>query len=167
MEQQLKVAASEEPDCHCGHSYYDHIGWRMVNGEYDRSNCRIVRCGCECYTEASGRALEYKVSFGPPLAGSAFNPSSIYGNAIHYLGTYTAIPQLTKDILHKEARHILPPRQYYELRGTIPQNYGGNKELCWIYTPDMARPGKMWFPDLNPPELDLALNCYIIGGYVT
>lgn len=40
--------STAERDCHCGHSWYDHIGWRR--GQNDRSNCRIVQCGCEAYT---------------------------------------------------------------------------------------------------------------------
>ena len=33
-------------DCHCGHSHYDHIGWRQSG---TISNCRIVRCECSDY----------------------------------------------------------------------------------------------------------------------
>lgn len=43
----------EPRDCHCGHSWYDHIGWRVGTGD-NRVSCRIVRCGCEAYTESLG-----------------------------------------------------------------------------------------------------------------
>ena len=153
----------EQLDCHCGHSWYDHIGWRMQNGEYDRSNCRIVRCGCECYTEKWQR--EYEVCLQMPVAPGAFDPGRIYGNAIHYTGKYTAIPQDAKDVLHKGARDILPPGQYYELRGSIPVQYGGKKELYWAYEPPMASFGIRWNADLDPPELHPSGGYCIIGGY--
>ena len=161
MEQQLKVAVSEEPDCHCGHAWYDHIGWRMVNSDYDRSNCRIVRCGCECYTEK--QAGEYEVCLRRPV--TPFNPNCTYGNTIKYTGACTAIPQDVKDVLHNAARSILPPGQYYELRGTIPMQYGGIKELYWAYEPHMASFGVRWNADLDPPELHPSNGYYIIGGY--
>ena len=47
---QSQAAVSEEGDCHCGHSYYDHIGWREGSND-KRVSCRIIGCGCECYTE--------------------------------------------------------------------------------------------------------------------
>lgn len=47
--EQMGVVADTMRDCHCTHCWYDHIGWRRSND--NRSNCRIVRCGCECYTE--------------------------------------------------------------------------------------------------------------------
>lgn len=36
--------------CYCGHSRYDHIDWRLNNPE-KRTNCRIIQCACESYSE--------------------------------------------------------------------------------------------------------------------
>ena len=157
----MTTAVEEQPDCHCGHSWYDHIGWRMVNGEYDRSNCRIVQCGCECYTEK--RAYEYEaLQLHTAVPPNTFNPNCTYGNTIRYSGKYTAIPQDVKDVLHNAARCILPTGQYYEIRGDIPVHYG-RKELCWVYEPHMAGVGIRWNADLDPPEIHLGY--HIIGGY--
>ena len=42
--------STNEP-CHCGHSHYDHVGWRVnLEGESRlRTNCRVVRCKCDSY----------------------------------------------------------------------------------------------------------------------
>lgn len=149
---------NEEGDCSCQHSHYDHIGWR-ANSSDKRVSCRIIGCGCEAYTESTSRYHEGRFD-------STFDPTNLYGKVINYTGKYTAIPQLIKDDLQQDARKILPNRQYYEIRGSIPQNHGLHKELCWIYTPDMAKPScHKWISDLDPPALDQALQCYIIGGY--
>ena len=165
------LAVSEEADCHCSHSWYDHIGWREGSSD-KRVSCRIIGCGCECYTEntAGEWKREYKVDYGNCKPGAvftppaSFNPAAICGKAINYAGKYTTIPQLIKDNLHQDARNRLPSGQYYEIRGSIP--LGLYKKLYWIYNADMVKPScRKWFPDLDPPELDQFLGCYIVGGY--
>ena len=51
---------AENNDCvDCGHSEYDHIGWRS---RYDtRTNCRIVRCECSKFTPKSQLVSSYKI----------------------------------------------------------------------------------------------------------
>lgn len=55
LEMQSDVGMATEADCHCGHSHYDHVGWRAhLEGESRRrTNCRIVRCGCGGYHEGA------------------------------------------------------------------------------------------------------------------
>lgn len=65
MDQQyIQAAASEEGDCHCGHSHYDHIGWREGSND-PRVSCRVIGCGCECYTAKPNYSWdrEYEVRF--------------------------------------------------------------------------------------------------------
>lgn len=60
--------SDQQSDCNCGHSHYDHIGWR--EGSTDkRDNCRVIQCGCVCYTAANqivdwnikpGKIFDYK-----------------------------------------------------------------------------------------------------------
>lgn len=140
----------EEQDCHCGHSYYDHIGWREGSND-PRVSCRIVRCGCECYTENT--TPNYL----------AFDSQVAYGYTSQYSGNRTSIPQDVKSILHRSAKAILPPNWYYEIRLSLT-----SRSISWIYLPAMVHPSYFhWPPDLDPPEVNLADGYLTIGGYYT
>lgn len=164
-------AATLPDDCKCKHCHYDHIGFRdhLEGTARLRTSCRIAYCRCEGYNinnefESQEYDTNYQSKSLPSFA--SFNPSYTYGETIGYIGRYDAIPQATKDIFHKKAKAILPSGQYYELRAIIPKSYGLDKAIYWIYESWMNKPhASFWFPDLNPPQLNSNLSCYIIGGY--
>lgn len=50
----ISLTDSEERDCSkCKHTWYDHIGWRdHLEGESRlRTNCRIIGCVCDSYSQ--------------------------------------------------------------------------------------------------------------------
>lgn len=41
---------SVNPDCQCGHPYYDHVTWKEgTKYANNHSGCRIAKCGCKNY----------------------------------------------------------------------------------------------------------------------
>ena len=154
--------ATNEENCKCSHCYYDHIGFRgHLEGEARlRTSCRIVSCGCDAYNEIMvGTNITFKQI--------TFNPAHTYGEEFPYVGSYNNISQAIKDKLHQKAKAILPPKQYYELRGSISRPYGQDKRICWIYEPEMDHGDySECAADLNPIVLVcFTYNYYIIGGY--
>ena len=55
-----EVDITELGDCCCGHSWYDHIGWRVGTSHEARTDCRIANCSCP---ESCGG---YRPKLSPP-----------------------------------------------------------------------------------------------------
>jgi len=68
-----------------------------------------------------------------------FNPTHECGNVLPLAKEYRydSLPQTTMDMLHKDARSILPRGTAYELRGRVPTNFGFDKAVAWYYNPQL------------------------------
>lgn len=43
----------------CGHSLYDHTGWRESDPSDKRESCRVIGCGCERHVRYSYNSPAY------------------------------------------------------------------------------------------------------------
>ena len=101
----------------------------------------------------------------PPLFWSLrhFDPTKEYFKGLRYEGKYTDLPCSPSTVgLHESARRILPEGLYYEIRASIPTNFGRDKSVYWNYTPNMKyRPFRCIIP-----VYDSAEGYFFIGGYL-
>ena len=64
-----------------------------------------------------------------------FDSTQDYGNCLTLRPNerYDNLPPRVLNTLHKDAKYILPPGTLYEIRATIPTNFGRHKRVAWYY----------------------------------
>ena len=74
-------------------------------------------------------------------AGQRFDPSQDYSNELLLALEVKCnnLPQIIRDVLHKDARTVLPVGTIYELIFKFPQNFGLHKAAAWYYSPRLKR----------------------------
>jgi hypothetical protein len=65
----------------------------------------------------------------------AFDPTHEYGRSFPYAKLSGHDEDFLRNLVREDARTILPPGTWYDLRLRIPMDYGQSKHIAWYYSP--------------------------------
>lgn len=97
---------------------------------------------------------------------TGFSPDKELGMSYKYNEKYEGITDDEVAWLISEAERALPPRTYFEIRASIPINYGNDKQLAWYYHPVMRTVAyTKWMGRLS--QLTSNGVAFVVGGFLT
>ncbi len=108
--------------------------------------------------------------FYPTVASHEFDWTAEHGQAVCFATgsgiKFADYRNMIRDELVQQARRHLPKGAPFEIRITVPMDYGRRIDMAWYYSPGMGMRGGHKVEVLDEPVWVPHLGVYRYGGYI-